>query len=50
MNERNNKMNFLPDRRSSRAITIVYLRSTGYYTSCFGYTGGLFTGGRPYRS
>ncbi len=60
MSERDNQMNFLPDRRPDRrvvnAAVFVDLRSTGYYLPfsgfgySFSYTGGLFTPGRSFRS
>ena len=58
MNERNKKTNFMPGRRDRSAAEAVYMRSAGYalrfcasgYPSADGYTGGLFTYGRSYRS
>ena len=58
MSERNTQTNLLPVRRNLSAATAVYWRSTGYrlpfsgfgYGYAFGYTGGLFTDGRSYRS
>ncbi len=60
MSERDNQMNFLPDRRpdgrAASAAAFVDPRSTGYYLPfsgfgySFGYTGGLFTPGRSFRS
>jgi len=56
MSERDEQMNFLPDRRPDRsplnAAVFIGPRSTGYYLPFpgFGYTGGLFTPGRSFRS
>lgn len=52
MSERNLQTNDMPDRRNLSAATFDYLRSAGYYPPFygFGYTGGLFTYGRSYRS
>ena len=58
MNERNTGTNFMPGRRDRSAAAVVYMRSAGHapgfcasvYTSGDGYTGGLFTYGRSYRS
>ncbi len=52
MSDRNQQTNFLPDRLNTSAATVVDLRSAGYYPPFygFGYTGGLFTYGRSYRS
>lgn len=58
MSERNIETNLPPGRRNLSAPAVGHVRSAWYwppfsgfgYGRAYGYMGGLFTSGRPYRS